>query len=92
MKQVQPAGTYRIDIEEKALDTLLSQGWHRVRTVMRIERRGSTEFLPIDPEQLNEALVRDGAQQDPALPPSPAGPRARRDRARKLGLWPSGCP
>ena len=89
MEAMQPPGTYTIDTEEEELGTMRTQGWRRIRTVMRIERAGTTEFLTIDPEQLNKALTRDGVQQDPALPLSPAGPKARRDRARAMGLWPS---
>lgn len=92
MDRLQPAGAYTIDTVEEALDTMQTQGWRRLRTVMRIERPGATEFFSIDPEQLGKALTRDGAQPDPDLPPSPSGPAARRARARKLGLWPSSCP
>jgi len=40
--------------------------------------------MPIDPQQLNEALRRDAAQQDPAAPVSSASPKGRHDRARRL--------
>lgn len=84
MDAVQPAGTYTVQTEEERLDTLSVPGWRRIRTVLRIAKAGRTEYLPIDPEQLHEALMRDGAQQDPSLPLSPTGPRARRERARSM--------
>jgi hypothetical protein len=84
MDTVQPAGTYAVDTEEESLDALLSVGWRRVSTVMLLATAGGTEYLTIRPEQLHEALMRDGAQQDPALPPSTDAPKARRNRARDM--------
>ena len=81
MDRVQQAGTYTVETEEEALDTLSVEAWHRVRTVIRIEYPGRTEFLPIDPEQLGKALDRDGAQQNPDQPHSSSGRKARPDRA-----------
>src|SRR5206468_11999520 len=81
-EQLQPAGSYVVDTEEELIDTLLSSCWKRVSTSMRLGRHGAVEHVPIDPEQLNEALMRDGAQQDPALPMSSSSSKARRDRAR----------
>jgi len=84
MDAVQPAGTYTVQTEEERLDTLSFPAWRRVSTVLRLARAGQTEYLPVDPGQLHEALMRDGAQQDPSLPLSPTGPRARRERARSM--------
>lgn len=81
---MQPAGTYSVETEEESLDAVLSPAWKRVRTMLRIVNAGSTEYLPVTPEQLHEALMRDGAQQDPALPVSSDAPKARRDRARAM--------
>ena len=84
MGTVQPAGTYAIEAEEESLDTMLSPAWRRVQTVMIVVKGGKTEYVPISPEQLHEALMRDGAQQYPALPSSFGSPGARRDRPRAM--------
>jgi len=82
--ELQPAGSYTVDTEEELLDTLSLSSWKRISTVMRLTRQGGIEHMPIDPEQLNEALRRDAAQQDPAAPVSSASPKGRHDRARRL--------
>ncbi len=82
MDAVQPAGTYTVETEtdEDSLDTVFALPWRRVLTVMRIARPGhGTEYVPVSPERLHEALMRDGAQQDPALPFSSARPKSWRD-------------
>jgi hypothetical protein len=83
-EQLQPAGSYIVDTEEELMETLLAPVWKRTSTAMRLTRHGAEEHVPVDPEQLQEALVRDGAQQDSALPISYSSPNARRDRARQL--------
>ena len=84
MDAVQPAGTYAIETEEESLDTMLSPAWRRVQTVMVIVTAGQTEYLTIRPEQLHEALMRDGVQRDPTSSLSPDSPNARRSRARDM--------
>ena len=84
MDAVQPAGTYTVETEEESLDTMLSPAWKRLQTSMIIVKAGQTEYLPISPEQLHEALMRDGAQQDPAAPRSPDSAKALRSRARDM--------
>jgi hypothetical protein len=69
---LQPAGAYIVDTEEELLD---------VPTVIQLSRAGATEYLPIDPIELHEALMRDGAQPDHAAP-SPHSPRSRLQSAR----------
>src|ERR1041385_2105595 len=83
-EQLQPAGSYTLDIEEELLDTLLSPVWRRTSTTMRLRRHGGLEQVPVDPEQLKEALVRDAAQQEPETPLSSSSPEARRQRAYSL--------
>lgn len=87
MDRLQPAGTYTIDTEEERIDTLNLQVWRRVGTFIRLESPGRTQYLPVDPERLDKALMRDGAQPAPASPAMGASARRHRDRA--LGLWPS---
>ena len=83
-EELQPAGSYAIDIEEELLDTLLSPVWKRTSTAMRLRRHGAIEQVPIDPEQLKEALVRDAAQQEPGNPLGSSSPVPRRYRAYSL--------
>lgn len=58
----QPAGTYTIDTEEELIETLSFQAWRRVATTVRLTRCGTTEYLPIDPGELDDALARDAEQ------------------------------
>lgn len=81
-ERIQAAGSYIVDTEEELMQTVLFPTWKRLSTVIRLKILGATEHLPVDPEQLHEALMRDGAQQDPTLPLSHQSPKARRDWAR----------
>jgi hypothetical protein len=86
MDAVQPAGSYTVETEEESLDTILSPAWRRVQTVMVIVNASQTEYLPITPDQLHEALMRDGVLQDSASPLSPDSPKARHSMARDMRL------
>ena len=69
----QPAGTYSVNTEEQALDTLLVAGWRHVTTTMQLFRDSATEHVSIDPQELRDALLRDGDQDlDPPAAPSVA--------------------
>jgi len=67
--QVQP-GTYIVDTEEELLDTLLFQAWKRASTIIRVGSPGRIQDIPIEPEQLESAQLRDREQDDssPNLP------------------------
>src|ERR1051325_10006863 len=82
-EQLQPAGSYIVDTEEELMDSVLCSGWKRTSTAMRLMRHGAVEQVPVDPEQLQEALRRDGAQAD-SLSSSAPSPRVRTDRMRHL--------
>jgi len=86
---LEPAGDYRVDTEEEQLDSLLVAGWRRVSTIMRVQAGGAEEARSIDPEELHEALMRDGAQDDPAKPPSHSSAKSRFARARKFTTYPA---
>lgn len=60
----QSAGTYTVDTEEELLETLSFPAWKRVVTSMQITRGSAMEYLPVDPNELSGALVRDAAQDD----------------------------
>jgi|SRR5579871_487076 len=67
-----PSGSYIVDTEEDLLDTILFQAWKRASTTIRLGGPGRIQDVPIDPEQLNNALLRDRAHDDscPHLPQS----------------------
>jgi hypothetical protein len=54
-------GSYVVETEEELMDTLLSQAWKRVSTVLRVRVASRTQDVPIDPNRLDEALLRDVA-------------------------------
>ena len=68
LDSLQPAGTYRVDTDEEQLDTLTVVAWRRIATVVQLARGGITERLAVDPTELHEALMRDGAQPDHDAP------------------------
>jgi hypothetical protein len=78
-EQPQPPGAYTIDTKEQALDTLSVTGWQHLSTTMRLFRDGATEHVSIDPQELRDAMLRDGDQDiDPPAAPAVAqgrGPR-----------------
>ena len=80
--QVQPAGSYTVETEEEQVDAVSFPAWKRTMTIMHLRNGVTTEYHPIDPGQLQEALRRDEAQDDPALPPGPDSAAGRRNRAR----------
>ena len=59
MDGVAPAGSYQLDTEEEKLDTLTYEAWRQTAVIMQVKRAGVTEYLPIDPEELRDALTRD---------------------------------
>jgi len=65
--RVQP-GSYIVDTEEELLDTVLFQAWKRASTIIRLGSSGRVQDVPIDPEQLNNALLQDSTQQDSCAP------------------------
>jgi hypothetical protein len=81
LDSLQPAGSYVVDTEEELLDALTVQAWKRISTVIQLARDGATEYLTVDPVELHEALMRDGAQPDHAAP-SAHSPQSRLRSAR----------
>lgn len=78
---IQPAGSYAVLIEEEMLDALSFIGWRQTGCVIVLHRGGGEEHVAIDPQELREALVRDGDQgTDPPASPSVAVTRSRRAR------------
>jgi hypothetical protein len=80
--KVQAAGTYTVDIEEEQIAGISFPAWKRTGTIIRIARTGISEHVSVDPNELHEALMRDGAQESPAHPGSPGAGERRRSAAR----------
>jgi hypothetical protein len=64
---VQVAGTYTVETDEEMIDALSYPVWRQTGTTLHLHRAGATEFVPIDPEELSRALLRDGAQPEIGL-------------------------
>jgi len=82
----EPPGTYTVYMEEEMVDTMSFVGWRHTSSVIVLPRTGAEEHFPVDPQELREALVRDGDQgTDPPAAPSVAMGRNRRvrDQARR---------
>ncbi len=78
---IQPPGTYAVRIEEEMLDTLSFAAWRQTACTLLLHRDGGVEYVAIDPQELREALVRDGDQgTDPPAAPSVAARNGRRAR------------
>ncbi len=65
-ERIQPAGTYLVETEEEELGTVSVPAYRHMSTMIELKRAGLTEYYPIDPGELDEALLRDSAPP-PAL-------------------------
>lgn len=68
MDSIAPAGIYKLDVEEEKLDTISFESWRRTAVTLQVARAGVTEYVALAPEDLREALRRDGEPLDPAPP------------------------
>ena len=80
--QVQAPGSYTVETEEEQIDSVSFPAWKRTMTIIHLKNGVTTEYQPIDPGELQEALLRDEAQDDPAVPPGPDSAGGRHTRAR----------
>jgi hypothetical protein len=78
LDSLQPAGSYIVDTEEELLDAQTVPAWRRIATVIQLTRGGARKYHTVDPAELHEALMRDGAQLDHAA----ASFHSRRSRLR----------
>ncbi|HTK79056.1 MAG TPA: hypothetical protein VL286_01315 [Rhizomicrobium sp.] len=83
-EELQPPGSYVVDTEQELIDSPSVTAWKRISTAIQLHRHGGTEYVPINPDQLSEALRRDGAQHDPTAPVSSTSAKGRHDRARRI--------
>ena len=74
----EPAGTYTVETEEESIDDVSVPVWKRLATIMHVTRAGATEYVRIEPEELRQALVRDGGPEE-----SPSAAAARLETARR---------
>lgn len=60
-----PPGTYEIVTDEEEIPALLFTAWRRVQTQLRIPSlelfKGLEQYVVIDPHELDDALMTDGA-------------------------------
>jgi hypothetical protein len=82
LNALQPAGTYIVDTDEEQIDAPTVPAWRRIATVVQLKRGDTTEYLTVDPSELHEALMRDGAQPD-HFTPSSNSPKSRLRHARR---------
>ncbi|HVU21322.1 MAG TPA: hypothetical protein VHE09_11375 [Rhizomicrobium sp.] len=85
---VLPPGDYVIDTEEERLDTSLTLAWRRISTVMRVRVDGAVECRAVEPDELAEALLRDGANNAPGSPASRVSAKFRHNSARRSFAYP----
>lgn len=57
----QAPGTYEVNTEEELLDSVTVSVWRRVSTTIALRDGVTTQYLPINPEDLHDALARDAA-------------------------------
>jgi hypothetical protein len=70
MDAAAPAGSYKVALEEDRLDTLATEAWRQTAVILQVTAAGATEHITVDPQELRDALLRDGdATIDPAARP-----------------------
>jgi len=64
-----PAGRYKVDLEEERLDSLTVEVWRQTSVTLQITSAGATDYVNVDPQDLRDAMLRDGEDStDPTLP------------------------
>lgn len=81
--QPQAAGTYRVDTEEEQIDAVSHPAWKRIATVIELKKADAIEYQHIDPDELQDALVRDGQPEGSSAATLPSG-ESNRARAARL--------
>jgi len=59
---VQPAGSYEIETDEELIDDISFLAWRRIATTIHIRGHGVVQTHPIDPVELEAALLRDAGR------------------------------
>jgi len=71
-----PAGRYKVDLEEERLDSLTVEAWRQTSVTLQIASAGATDYVNVDPQDLRDAMLRDGDDSIDAALPAP-GARQR---------------
>lgn len=80
---IHPAGSYTVTVAQEQLGAVSRVGWRQLAATLQCTRGGMAEHVPIDMQDLREALLRDSGQStDP--PSAPAMARAQNPRMREL--------
>jgi hypothetical protein len=85
----QPAGAYMVEIEEEVLGTMTFSAYRHMSTTIELRQPGCREYFPVDPQELDEVLARDGAtllQDNLSVPAWRGMDWVRRNRARHNGI------
>ena len=69
-----------METEEELVESISFPVWKRVMTTIALTHLGTTQLVWIDPAELHEALMRDGAQLASAIPEATA--KVWRDKTR----------
>jgi hypothetical protein len=59
--QAQAAGTYEVSTEEELQDAATVSVWRRLSTTIALRQGVTTQYQPINPEHLRDALFHDAA-------------------------------
>ena len=62
-ERVAPAGSYLVETEEEEIEG--TAAWRRMGTIMHIHSAGMTEYVKIDPADLDKAIARDAGAEEP---------------------------
>lgn len=71
-----PAGAYLVETDEELIQGLSFPAYRRVATLLQIPSRGASgglQSVPVDPEELDAALVRDALAHGTAERPAGEG-------------------
>jgi hypothetical protein len=58
----QPPGAYVVDTDEEPIDSVSMLAYRRIGTFIQIHRNGDSQVFPIDPVELDAALMGDAGQ------------------------------
>ena len=70
------AGRYKVNLEEKRLDSLIAEVWRRTDVTLQVAAAGATDYVNADPQELGDARLRDGDDSIGSTMPAP-GARQR---------------
>jgi hypothetical protein len=56
----QAPGAYAVDTDEEIIDSLSILAYRRIATFIQVQKDGDTQVFPIDPVELDAALMKDG--------------------------------